>query len=50
MVGELEAMYVEMPDGHGIVSGTHVSKFAELYLQGFSENKLSMFFLFSLSK
>ena len=33
-----------------IVSGTHVSKFAELYLQGFSGNKLSVFFLFSLSK
>ena len=35
MVGELEAMYVEMLDGHGIVWGTHVSRFAELLLQGF---------------
>ena len=27
-----------------IVSGTHISKFAELYLQGFPGNKLSVFF------
>ena len=51
MVGELEAMYVEMLDGHGVVWSTHVSRFVELsvarvpvLLKGLSGNKLSMFF------
>ena len=51
MVGELEAMYVEMLDGHGIAWSTHVSQFAEFLLsrvpellKGFLGNKLSMFF------
>ena len=51
MVGELETMYVEMLDGHGIAWSTHVSQFAELLLsrvpgllKGLSGNKLSMFF------
>ena len=51
MVGELEAMYVEILDGHGIAWSTHVSRFAELLLsrvpgllKGLSSNKLSVFF------
>ena len=51
MVGELEATYIEMLDGHGIAWNTHVSRFAELLLsrvpellKGFSGNKLSVFF------
>ena len=50
MVGELEAMYGEMLDRHGIVWSTHVSRFAELLLarvpglfKGLSGNKLSVF-------
>ena len=34
MVGELEAMYVEMLDGHGIVWSTHVFDLQSFYLQG----------------
>ena len=51
MVGELEAMYVEMLGDHGIAWSTHVFRFAELLLsrvpellKGFSGNKLSVFF------
>ena len=51
MVGELEALYVEMPDGHGIVWSIHISRFAELLLVRVPEllkellgNKLSVFF------
>ena len=51
MVGELEAMYVEMLDGHGIVWSTHISCFAKLLLarvqgllRGLSGNKLGVFF------
>ena len=51
MVGELEAMYGEILDRHGIVWSTHVSRFAELLLarvpgllKGLSGNKLSVFF------
>ena len=46
MVGELEAKYVEMFDGHCIVWSTHVSRFARLpgLLKGLSVNKLSVFF------
>ena len=51
LVGELEAMYVEMLDGHGNVWSTHVSPFAELLLarvpglpKRLSGNKLSVFF------
>ena len=51
MVGELEAMYVEMLDGHGIAWSTHVFRFAELLLsrvpellKGFSGKKLRVFF------
>ena len=51
MVDELEAMYVKMPGGHGIVWSTHVSRFAEILvarvpvlLKGLLGNKLSMFF------
>ena len=51
MVGELEAIYVEMLDGHGIAWSNHVSRFAELLLsrvpvlfKGCSGNKLSVFF------
>ena len=32
MVGELEAMYFEMLDGHGIAWGTRVSEFPEVLL------------------
>ena len=46
MVGELEAMYVKMFDGHGIAWSTHVSWFADLLLsrvpgllKGFSGNE-----------
>ena len=52
MVGELEAMYVEMLDGHDIVWSTHISQFAELLLarvpgllNRLSGNKLSVFFI-----
>ena len=34
MIGELETMYVEIFDSHGIVWSTHVSSFAELLLAG----------------
>ena len=51
MVGELEAIYVEMFDSHGIAWSTHVSRFAELLLsrvpvllKGLPGNKLSVFF------
>ena len=51
MVGELEAMYVETLDGHGIAWSTHVSRFAELLLsmvmgslKELSGNKLSVVF------
>ena len=51
MVGELQAIYVEMLDGHGIVWSTHVSLFAALLLaripgllKGLYGNKLSMLF------
>ena len=51
MVGELEAMYVEMFDSSGIEWSAHVPKFAKLLLvwvpgllRGVSSNKLSMFF------
>ena len=51
LVGELEAMYVEMLDGHGSVWSTRVSPFAELLLarvlglpKRLSGNKLSVFF------
>ena len=51
MVGELEALYVEIFDGHGITWSTHVFRLAELILsilpgllKGFLGNKLSVFF------
>ena len=53
MVGQLEAMYPEMFDGHDIVwsTQTHVSRFAELLLamapgllKGLSDNKSSVVF------
>ena len=51
MVGELEALYVEIFDGHGIAWSTHVIRLAELLLsivpgllKGFLGNKLSVFF------
>ena len=51
MVGGLEAMYIEMLDGHGIAWSTHVFRFAELLLsrvpellKGFSGNNLSVIF------
>ena len=51
MVGELEAMYVEILDGHSIAWSTHVSRFPELLLSGVPEllkgflgNKLNVFF------
>ena len=57
MVGELEAMYVEMLNGHDIVWSTHVSRFAELLLsrvprllKEVSGNRLSMFFYSAVQK
>ena len=57
MVGELEAMYVEMLDGHDIVWSTNVSRFAELLLarisrllKGVSGNKLSVFLASAVQK
>ena len=51
MVGELEALYVEMLDDNGIIWSTYGSRFAEFFfsrvpelLKGFSGNKLRMFF------
>ena len=51
MVGEFEAMYFEMLDGHGIAWSTQVSQFSEFLLsrvpgllKGLSGNKLSVFF------
>ena len=51
MVGEFEAMYFEMLDGHGIAWSTQVSRFSEFLLsrvpgllKGLSGNKLSVFF------
>ena len=32
MIGELETIYVEMLDGHGIVWSTPISRFVELLL------------------
>ena len=55
MVDELEAMHVEMLDGHDITCSTHISRFAELLLsrvpellKGFSGNKLRVFFDFAV--
>ena len=57
MVGELEAIYVEMLGGHDIVCSTHVSRFAEVLLarvpqllKGMSSNKLSVSFDSALLK
>ena len=55
MVGELEALYVEIFDGHGIAWSTHLSRFAELLLsivqgllKGFLGNNMSLFFYSSV--